>query len=298
MNDTDLYKQLAVKIFMPDSQIIPLLFELIADEDEARTLLALPGTVPEVAERLQLPQEHVSRMLAGLFRKGVAFKSEKPEGTKYRMAGTIVQFHDASIVWPEATAEFIAMWRRFMEEEWPTFASMVSQALPKPFARIIPVEQPVEMRQRILAYEDVRELIESTRRVAVTKCTCRLVAGNCDKPIEVCLQVGKGADYTIERESGRELTKEEALRLVRECEEAGLVHVVMNKAGESHFICNCCEDCCMSFTLLISDGFKLCDPSRFLAEVDARSCTACGECEERCYFGALSLDESGVAEID
>jgi Fe-S-cluster-containing hydrogenase component 2 len=133
--------------------------------------------------------------------------------------------------------------------------------------------------------------------VAVTRCTCRLVEGNCDKPLEVCLQVGKAAAYTIDRGSGREITKEEAMDILRLSEEAGLVHVTMNKAGESHFICNCCEDCCMSFTLLISDGFNLCDPSRYRPEVDAELCNGCEDCLPRCYFDALAMQD-GIAVID
>ena len=38
-------------------------------------------------------------------------------------------------------------------------------------------------------------------------------------------------------------SKEEALKIVKEAAEAGLVHVTMNKAHAGHFICNCCSCC-------------------------------------------------------
>ncbi len=297
MTDSSVYEQLAEKIFMAGSIIIPQLWQMIADESEAQVLLALPGTARELAASLGGDEGEIQAMLDGLYRKGVVFKSTKPEGVKYRLASSLVQFHDASILWPEAPRAYHDLWQRYMEEEWPGYAKMVMGVLPRPFARVIPVEQPVEAKSRILAFEDVDSLIENAGRVAVTNCTCRLIAHKCDKPVEVCLQLGKAADYTVDRGSGREITKQEARQILHQAEEAGLVHVTMNRSGDSHFICNCCDDCCMSFTLLIRDAINLCDPSRFTAEVDEEACTACGLCEERCYFGAMSPDKDGCAHI-
>ncbi len=297
MSDASVYEKLTEKIFMAGSSIIPQLWEMIADESEAQVLLELPGTADEVAGRVGKGEVEIQEMLEGLYHKGVVFKSVKPEGTKYRLASSLVQFHDGSILWPEAPQAYLDLWQRYMEEEWPAYAKLVMGVLPRPFARIIPVGQPVEVKNRILAYEDVDKLIEEASQVAVTKCTCRLIAHKCDKPVEVCLQIGKAAAYTADRGSGREISKEEAREILRLSEEAGLVHVTMNRAGDSHFICNCCDDCCMSFTQLISDAVNLCDPSRFAAEVALEDCTGCGLCEERCYFGALSLAEDGTATI-
>lgn len=295
MEQEDLYKKLAERIFMHGSRLIPELFRMIADEDEARLLLAMPGTAEQLAERTGKSVEEVEAMLSTLFRKGLVFKSQKPEGTIYRMCRDLVQFHDASILWPEAPREYHDLWKRYMEEEWPDFARIAAQ-LPKPFSRVIPVNQPVEAKQRILAYEDVERIIKEAGSVAVTKCTCRLVERKCDKPLEVCLQVGKAADYNVERGTGRKLTVEEALEIVRQAEEAGLVHVTMNRAEDTHFICNCCEDCCMSFSLIKKYGLLLCDPSRFRAEVDEGECSGCGTCVDRCPFEAIGLEDTASGE--
>ncbi len=299
--DKDVYEQLTDRVFLTGSKIIPQLFRMIADEDDARLMLATPGTIEELAERVGRDPEEVRASLDSLYRKGLVFKSSKPQGVVYRMVRDLVQFHDATLVWPEAPQEYLDLWHRYMEEEWPSYAALVTGMLPRPFTRVIPVNLPVEAKSSILAYDDVERLIEEAGRVAVTRCTCRTISGKCGKPVEVCLQVGKAADYTLDRGTGREVSKEEAMRIIRECEEAGLVHVTMNRAGESHFICNCCDDCCQSFTLLIRDGLNLCDPSRFAATVDLEKCTGCGSCLERCYFGALSLveaEEVGAVSID
>jgi len=289
MDQEDVYRQLASRLLMPQSDILPQLLRMIADQEEARILLATPATVPDLAEKIGIPQEEVEKRLAALFRKGMVFRSTKGGVTTYRMCRDVAQFHDASILWPEAPPEFHRLWKRFMEEEWPDFARLVAQ-LPKPFTRVIPVRQPVEARTSILAYEDVEQILRHSGKLAVTMCTCRLIDGKCGKPVEVCLQLGRAAEYALERGTGREIGLQEALDIIRRAEEAGLVHVTMNRAQNSSIICNCCSDCCMTFTL-IEKGLYLCDPSRFQASVDAERCSGCGTCLERCLFGALSLRE-------
>jgi len=299
MGNDERYQTLAEKIMMGSSLIMPRLFEMIASPDEADLLLALPGTVAQAAPKLGRDEDSVRVMMEALFHKGLVFKKVRPEGTEFRMCRDIMQFHDASILWPEAPREYLDLWQEYMETEWPAFSEMVDKLLPKPIARVVPVSESVDARQQILAFEDVREIIENESPIAVVNCTCRLTARKCDRPVEICLQVGKAGEYTIDRGSGREIDKEEALRLLRQAEEAGLIHVTMNRTSGFHFICNCCNDCCITFPMLIERRLKLCDPSRYAAIVDAELCDACGECLERCYFGALAMDdETGVAAVE
>jgi Pyruvate/2-oxoacid:ferredoxin oxidoreductase delta subunit len=300
MEQKDVYQKLSERIFLPESKLVPELWRMVADEEEASILLATPATAETLSSAFGCSIQEMEDKLRALFRKGVIFKKNKPEGTIYRTCRDVSQFHDASILWPEAPKEFLDLWKRYMHEEWPDFARTVSQVLPRPFTRVVPVEQDVEARSRILACEDVERILRDSGRVAVANCTCRLIEGNCDKPIEVCLQVGRGADYAIERGSGREISFDEAVEILRTCEEAGLVHVTMNRSSGSTIICNCCSDCCMTFTL-ISKGINLCDPSRFLAVVDEDKCSGCATCLDRCFFGAISMierDEGEVSSID
>ncbi len=292
------YVRLAEKIFMGDSRLIPKLFAAAASPDEAEVLLALPGTAASVAEALSIGEDRAADMLDTLFRKGLVFKKAAGDGTAYRMCRDIMQFHDASILWPEAPRSFLDLWQEFMEEEWPAFSEMVEKALPRPVTRVVPVSESVDARQQILAHEDVRRMVEEAGVIAVTNCTCRLIARKCDKPVEICMQLGKAATYALDRGTGRPLGKGEALELLEKAERAGLVHVTMNRSAGTHFICNCCDDCCMTFPMLINRQLKMCDPSRFVAKVNASLCDSCGECLERCYFGALELPEGAGASID
>jgi Pyruvate/2-oxoacid:ferredoxin oxidoreductase delta subunit len=206
------------------------------------------------------------------------------------MARDFVQFHDASILWPQAPQAFLDLWQEIMEREWPEMAQKVSQLLPRPFTRVVPVGVAVPVSPQVLSQENVQEIIDKAKTLAVTKCTCRLTAHKCDRPLEVCLQVNKAAEYSLDRGTGRAVSKEEALALLKASEEAGLIHVTMNKNQVDHFLCNCCPCCCQTMPILIKEGIRVIDPSRFQAEVNQENCTACGACLERCYFGALQVN--------
>jgi ferredoxin len=279
------------------SQLIPTLFQMIASDAEAELMLATPGTLEELSEKVGKDPKEVAEMLDVLFKKGLMFKSKKETGTIYRMCRDIVQFHDASILWPEATKDYHDMWLRYINEEWPTYAKMVEQFVPEPFSRVVPVGETLHPESQVQTLDDVMKIIDDASRVAVVNCTCRLIDGKCGHEVEVCLQIGKSADYTVERGSGREITKEEARDIVRRCDEAGLVHVIMNSRSKQHFICNCCSDCCIAMPVLINEGINVLAPSRFSCRVDADACTGCEACVERCIFGAITMD-SDVAVID
>lgn len=292
------YIELANRIALGKSERIPKLFEIIAGPEGADLMLALPGDAASVAGKLGKTEAEVATALNDLFIKGLVFASGKSGPPTYRMCRDLVQFHDATILWPAAPRAYLDLWQEFMEIEWPHVAIAFNKMLPRPFTRVIPVGVTVEGKTHVLAHEDVRDIIENARTIAVTKCTCRLTAHKCNKELEACLQINRAADYALSRGTGRELTKVEALELVGKCERDGLIHVVMNKQSVDHFICNCCSCCCQTMPILIKHNISVIEPSRFAATVSEDLCTGCGECVERCFFGAIKMDEDDTAQID
>lgn len=285
------YTQLADRIGLGQSLRMAGIFATIADETEADIMLALPGQPPQVAEKLGLSVDEVEKRLQGMFIKGVTFAYTKTDPPTWRMVKDLVQFHDASLLWPNAPEKYIDQWREFMNEEWFTVAKQWAKVVKKPFTRVIPVGISITPRTQILDFESVKGIIERAKTISVTKCTCRLSMRNCDRPLEVCLQVNKGADYNIARGSGRQIDQAEAMDILRKSEEEGLIHVTMNRGNVDNFICNCCPCCCQTMPVLIKGGVKVVDPSRFAARIEADDCTGCGVCHERCYFGAISFTD-------
>ncbi len=285
------YVELAGRIQLGHSRRIAGLFEMLADETEADILLAMPAQAAALAEKLGLGVEEVEARINDLFLKGLAFPSGKTEPPTWRMCRDLVQFHDATILWPEAPQAFLDLWRDFMEEEWPAVAEAISRKMDKPYTRVIPVGVSITPRSRVLDFESVTDIINNSHKLAVTKCTCRLTMHKCDRTLEACLQVNRAADYALARGTGRRLTKDEALDLLRQWEEEGLIHVTFNRSQVEHFICNCCPCCCQTMPNLIERGATVIDPSRFQAEIDAEVCSGCGLCHERCYFGAITWSD-------
>jgi ferredoxin len=287
-----IYEQMTDKIFLTGSKIIPQLFEMIADNDEARLLMAMPGSPDELSKDLGKTPEETEAMCRTLYVKGLAFKSMRDGVTKYKMCRDLVQFHDGTILWPEATKSFHDLWQTFMETEWPTYARMITKVVPTAFTRVIAVEESVDPgKQQVLDMDSVNRIIDTSDALAVTRCTCRVIAHKCDMPVEACIQVGNAARYTLDRGTGRAVSKQEARDIIKECERKGLVHVTMNKSHVGHFICNCCECCCQTLPLIISERLNLTAPSRFCAKVNADACSGCGTCVDRCKFNAIELKD-------
>ncbi len=105
-------------------------------------------------------------------------------------------------------------------------------------------------------------------------------------PVEVCIQIDKAADYSLERGTGRKITREEAVEMLKMCSEKGLVHNVSNSKSIGKTICNCCGDCCENWP----GGTKFFAPSRYMAVVDPDQCSLCEECIDRCIFNAITME--------
>jgi Pyruvate/2-oxoacid:ferredoxin oxidoreductase delta subunit len=294
-------EQLAEGVGAGDSEIIPRIFEALTDEAEARLLLAAspPGTLEEIADRSGLDAADVESRIDPLFRKGLLFKSRKADGIRYYRVRNVLQFHDATAVTLDPPREAMDLWKQYMNTEWTEYARRLDGVLPDSVLRVIPVNVSIDINDQVLAFEDVSELVHGARRLAVTRCSCRAIDGACGQPLDVCLQVDRAADYAIERGTGRELTKEETLQILQDCEYDGLVHVAQNRRGVGHVICNCCSDCCLNWTSIRHGTGKFIAPSRFRAFVQAADCNGCELCVDRCFFEALSMgEEDHLAAID
>ncbi len=301
MLEKTLCEQLAEHIGAGDSKIVPKLFEALVDDKEAKLLLAAapPATVQELAEKTGFAAADIEEMIDSLFRKGLLFKSRKPDGIRYYRVRHFLQFHDATLVANNPPREMLDLWKEYMATEWDDYAKTVEAMIPQSVVRVIPVNVSIEPNAQILAFEDVNSLVNSARNLAVTKCSCRVIDGACGQPLDVCLQIDRAADYAIERGTGRQLTKEEAIRMLKQCEADGLVHVSENRKALGQVICNCCQDCCINWAPMQTRSRKFFAPSRFRAIVNAEDCDGCELCVERCFFDALTMDkEKDLAAID
>jgi Fe-S-cluster-containing hydrogenase component 2/predicted transcriptional regulator len=295
------WEQLAEHIGAGTSKIVPAIFQSLADEKEAQLLLAAapPATIPELSEKTGLDAGDIEKMVDTLFRKGLLFKSKKKDATRYYRVRHVLQFHDATAVMNDPPRQMLDLWKQYMDAEWEEASKKFEQLLPGSPVRVIPVNVSIDLNTQVLAFEDVTNLITSANNIAVTRCSCRVIDGACEKPLEVCIQLGRAADYALERGTGRKLSAAEAIRMLEICEEEGLVHVAENKQAQGHIICNCCKDCCINWASVRTGLGKFVAPSRYQAFVDPDECTGCAECVDRCFFEAMSMEtDDGSATVD
>jgi Fe-S-cluster-containing hydrogenase component 2 len=298
MADMNLSKQLAAAIGAGESPLIPKIFEALVDDDEAKVMLLAqpPATIEELAQKSGLSPDKIEAMMDSLFHRGMIFKATKGGDKKFYRVKTVPQMHDSTSLTPGIARSVLDLWKVYMEKEWPEYGQKIMDLMPGPIMRVVPVNESVEPESRILAYEDVVKIVEGAKTLSVTKCSCRVIDGACKKPLEVCMQVDRAAEYNIDRGTGRALTKTEAIEMLKMCREEGLVHVVDNRQVVGHVICNCCKDCCLNWAVM-KGSKKWVAPSRFAAVVDPDLCSGCEVCVDRCFFDALAVNDD-LAAVD
>ena len=164
----------------------------------------------------------------------------------------------------------------------------------------------------VLPADVARELIERSRyHYVMDFCICRSSSGCEDFPTELgCIFLGRGTK-NIRGNVGRMVTKEEALRHLELCREAGLVQLVGRNKIDSVWldsgkkedlltICNCCPCCClwkMLPDLPENISEKISRLPGVEVAVDPDRCIGCGLCGESCFVGALRISD-GKCVID
>ena len=96
--------------------------------------------------------------------------------------------------------------------------------------------------------EHCNTLVQNARRIAVMHCPCRhyanLLGNGCGRPVEACFAFDDVADHMVEYERAREVSKQEAMKILRHCEEEGLVHQMFldrEHPNDANAMCNCCQ---------------------------------------------------------
>ena len=190
---------------------------------------------------------------------------------------------------------------RLFEEYYQSFADRVLSHSPS-IHKVIPVEKSIPFEVQVFPYEQASALLNNAKSFGVRKCICRvqkaLVGEPCKYPLEVCLVFVPVEGAFDDDPDTRAITKEEALQILRESEEAGLIHSSSNVREGHFYICNCCTCCCGIMRGISKFGIEnSVAKSDFYATVDPEVCIGCGTCLERCQFGAPSLVDN-ISYVD
>jgi Pyruvate/2-oxoacid:ferredoxin oxidoreductase delta subunit len=303
----DVYTKLTEMVGAPGSKRFQKILEAMVTPEEAQLMVEMPEmtTCEQLAQKTNLDPQKLQITLDDLSFRGLIMGNKKG----YVTPRNVVNFHHAAIgyIKEEDRPRINPLWSDFFYEEW---RDMLAQGYIKRWEsgalaahRVAPAHKallasPNIPRDQILWYEDIEQIIKRSIKTNLLMCGCRGMWRKCEKPVFVCLhvqfpwtQVMPGFRLRpVEGKPPRDLSFEEALKVVHECEDRGQVHIPLN-ISQADIYCNCCDDCCVVINPLNKWGkvHEVLSPSRYRAVVNPDLCNGCQTCAERCYFDAIEM---------
>ena len=301
------------------------------DETEAQFIAqtfdkTLSLSIEQVMEKTGMGEEEVLAITDRIARNGLLFNQPSSKGLMvFRLLPLVMvgafeyTFMKEEIKDPGEYATIAGLYQKLLKELRENIQGGYDALLPifekqPPIDRTIPtyetdsgknvtikVNRSVESRETVVPTQTVENIINKFDEIAVGHCFCRnynkVLGHDCEQkaPSEVCFSFGKSARHTISQGFARPVSRAEALKLMKQAEEAGLVHKAFHNGSDiskiENSICNCCKDCCDTFVLWRNGTLPMVNATNFLSLIDPESCVGCGECVSRCPVDCISLDD-------
>jgi len=291
-------------------------------------------TMDQLEHSSKLSTQKIEQLTTNLAKKGLIFNQPSSSGVMiYRLlplmlVGVMEYKYMVELTGSQEEKELAVLFEKLLEELRdeiqdnfdtisPLFnsAPAVDRTVPtrqtedgKPI-KIIPVDKTLDVSEEfVLPSQTVEEIINKFDDIAVGYCFCRqrrsLLGDNCstDAPTLNCFTFGKSARHTAAQGFAKKISKDEALKIMKEAQQAGLIHKAFHpgsrETSPETSICNCCKDCCDTLNLWRNGTLPLINSTYHLSVIDTESCTGCGICVEWCPTDAIMLNEEGLAQRD
>jgi len=277
--DTGVELKILQKVFSP------------ADAEIALGLGPIPATADRIARTLGQPADAVRATLDRMAARGQIGSFTMKGVQRYLLMPFVIGIYEFQL--NHVDREFAELF----EEYAPRLLETLGGHQPA-LGRVVPIGVSIDARLEVLAYEDLRAIIDDAQSFALRECLCRkeraLLGHPCSHTLEACLGFSNephAFDYF--NYAGRVISKEDALRVLDVTEEEGLVHVTYNVRERPMFVCNCCACCCGFLRGLKEyDAPYMLARSNFVAAIDAEACSACDACAPpRCPMDAIGADD-------
>jgi len=270
------------------------LLQFMYTEKEAELLGELSGELEQakdIALRLDKITNEVISGLLNMVRQGKVWMEKDKGKPMFRLAPFIVGSYEAHF---EKMDEEMAL----LTEKYMADGGAIGIMKPQPAVhRVVPTVDFSEL-EWILPYDNVLKILNEAKTFTAYDCICRKqkdsLGEGCDAPKHNCLSFSM-----VERKPQKyDVSKEEAIKLIKEAEDAGLVHSVSNVVNGLHYVCNCCGCCCGVLRGINDWGIEnSMARANYEALVTDDECIGCEACVSRCQVDAISMVD-GIAVID
>ena len=248
-------------------------------------------TAQQISERTGRPLNGLEDMLIRMGEKGELMSVNLGGIHLFKMVPWVFGIYEFQL--HRLDKEFVELNEEFMMAYGEQFFSNTPQMM-----QTLPIETEISSIQQALPYERVSTLVEESQAFMVMDCICKKEQGimnnRCDKPMEICMAFAPIPGVFDDSKTGRVITKDEAISLLKKAEEAGLVHMTNNFRNGRFFICNCCGCCCGVLRGINQLGIPASTVvnSYYFAAIDPDKCSGCGTCkEERCQVNAVKEND-------
>jgi ferredoxin len=311
-NDEDVYQELRkhldkAPIGYPatDSGVEIRLLKFFFSPEEAKIALKMkpnPEPLKKIHRRLKktgITIEQLEQKLDEMYIKGSISSAKIEQDDKivkyYLLVPLAVGMYEYQL--KRLTPQFIRDVEQYFEE------SFVEEAVSTRINQLrqIPVEKALTVEHTIAKYDDVTKWIKDENitngKIAIMDCVCckskEIIGEPCKQSdnYERCMTFGKAAESTLRKGWSRQISPNEALELLRNFDEIGLVPEPGNSQSPM-YMCNCCGCCCGMLTNLKKLGFvDEVFATNYYSEVDPELCVGCETCVDRCQMGAITVED-------
>ena len=316
----DIYRRLAkhleklVMSYPYTDEVLDLLKEMFSSQ-EAEVALTIPNDLPPlqvcdvdtIVKRASMPEDRVREILDSLEMRNLIYSGRTSDGKKgygllqvgYGMPQT---FFWKGVQQDEYSRKMAKLVLRYFTV--PTTREVYG-GVPTKTYKYAPATLTVDVPlQGVYPYERIDGLLKGVTKVAVAHCPCRTSArilgrSDCQHSLEVCLKYDEMAEFVLSGGLAREISKDEAHHILKECEKEGLVHMVDNVKGEIKHTCNCCGHYCWNVGIIRRRKVPrdILMASYFIRQTQEEECIGCGACEEICPVEAVRVEDD-VAKVE
>lgn len=290
----------------PESDTLFKILEHLFTEREALLVSELPissFTLENAAKIWKIPEADAEKALNYLADKGIIVDLTKSNKKAYILAPPMAGFFEFSIMKMHGTFDkqlLSELYHQYLNTE-DEFGKRVFGLNP-PIGRAFVHEDVIQKQDRdmVLDYERATKVIENATFCSLGTCYCRHkmehVGKACNHSMEVCLTFNEVGKSLAAHKIAKEITKEEALKILERCRDEGLVQVGSNLQEGVCWICNCCGCCCEALLAYKKLGYNPRIETNWLASNNTSKCSSCGICVKRCPVNAISLIKEGVED--